>query len=380
MLQSNEPNKNLPTYQSTSLLMEKQRIQPMSEKEREENDYLTYLKPTGYQVPGYDPIKLVDELTQCVRGQGGHLEQTLTYVDPRSAQSWLTIARQQDYQNSQNGVPMESIVESIRDALLETTDWDQKSLEVVVLGPGDAHKEIRLIQGIKEGIPQLKSLYICLLEISQALLDHAERNVINAFKNEENIFLLSVPGDFRRIPRYHELFFKPPRNKRKRLIVMLGYTFSNLDSEIEFIRYSLGGFREGDMFLADYGLSIFAPAHDKEQLLEKDPYLQGTQRWRKTVEEFIVGPFKRHREDCEYIEFTPVLDHTLCIVGGSYCVELKVTAVDRDGSETNFSVHRIKRYHARQLVQAVCAEGWSNRNGWIYGPLQDRALTLWQKR
>ncbi len=379
MLQlTNESEKAQPIYNSTSNLKNGIGLPFMLEKKN--NDYLTYLKPTGYRVPGYDPVKLMDDLLIRVAGNGGHIEQTFTYVDPWSAHSWLTIAQHHDYQSAQNGVPLESIVESVHDALLETPDWDKESLEVIILGPGDGKQEIRLLQKLKEGIPKLKQLYVCLVEISQELLAHAERNIVNAFKDEEDVFLLSVAGDFLHLPHYHDLFFKAPRNQRKRLIVMLGATFSNLDAELHFVRDSLAGFRTGDMFLADFGLSVYAPAHEKEQIQAKDPYLYGTQRWKKTLEDFILGPFKRHRQDHEYIEFTPILDDTFCPVKGSYCIEMRVTIVCKDSSEKNFRVHRVKRYDGKQLVKAICAEGWSTRNGWVYGSQQERALTLWQKR
>lgn len=348
--------------------------------ENEDNDYLKYLKPTGYRVSGYDSMKLMDDLRIRISGNGGKIEQSYTYIDPWSARSWLTIAHQVDYQNVQSVTPLDSVVESIHDALLETIDWDHHSLEVIVLGPGDAKQETRLLQTIKAKIPQIQKLYICLVEISKELLECAEKNITAAFKDESHVHLLSVPGDFLHLPHYNELFFKSPRNKRKRLLVMLGGTFSNLDSELEFVRNSLGGFHPGDMFLADFGLNIYAPANDKEQILSKDPYIQGNPKWKKTLEEFIIGPFRRHRDDYEYIEFTPVLDETFCPVKGSYCIEMKVTVICKDGSEKVFRAHRVKRYDGKLLVKAVCAEGWNTRNGWVYGSQQERALNLWQKR
>lgn len=347
-----------------------------------ENEYLSIVKPNVYTAPGYDPNKLLDELLLKVHGTGGHIEQSLNYVDPVSARAWMKIAQHQDYQAhiSQSSLPIASVVESIRDALLDSDNWDKESLEVVLLGPADAKKEIQLVKGILEEIMGLKSLYICLIDISQPLLHIAKERVASAFLEEPNIFLLGVEGDFRHLPLYRDLFYKPPRNKKTRLIVMLGYTFSNLSSEIEFVRDSLGSFRAGDMFLADFGIA-FAPAKDREQILEKDPYLQSeNHRWRKSVEEFIIGPFKRYREGCKYVEFSPMLDNTLCPVDGSYCIELRVTAVGHDESEHSFRTHRIKRYDPKKLVEAVCAEGWEVRNGWVYGPQQDRALSLWRKR
>jgi len=343
------------------------------------NDYLKYLKPTGYHISGYDPFKLMNELRVRVIGNGGRIEQSLSYMDPWSARSWLSVANHPDYQNAQNGTPFHSVAESVRDTLIETPDWDKQSLEVIILGPGDCKQEIRLIQMIREQLPSIKQFYICLIEISQELLHCAESNLANAFKNESNVFVLSVPGDFTHLPQYHELFFTPYRSQRKRLLVMLGATFANLDSEIEFVRHSLGGFRTGDMLLADFGLTVYGPAHDKEQIQAKDPYLQSNNRWKSTLEEFIVGPFKRLREDYKHIDFSPTLDETFCVVKGSYCIEMKVTVTCKDESKKIFYVHRVKRYDGKQLVKAVCAEGWNTRNGWVYGSYQERALNLWQK-
>ncbi len=198
----------------------------------QENEYLSIVKPNVYTAPGYDPNKLLDELLLKVHGPGGHIEQSLNYVDPVSARAWMKIAQHQDYQAhiSQSSLPIASVVESIRDALLDSDNWDKESLEVVLLGPADAKKEIQLVKGILEEIMGLKSLYICLIDISQPLLHIAKERVASAFLEEPNIFLLGVEGDFRHLPLYRDLFYKPPRNKKTRLIVMLGYTFSNLSS------------------------------------------------------------------------------------------------------------------------------------------------------
>lgn len=363
-------------YERASDLVKRKYMRPV-----EENQYLTTIKPRGYRAPGYDPIKLLDQLHGKVTGTGGLIEQTFSYVDPMSARDWMNIVKQQDYQihTSSGSIPLNEAVDAIKLGLAEPP-WDGKTLEVVLLGAADARKEIRLIRGILDTFPELQGLYVCLLDISQPLLAVAEENVANAFKDEENVHILSVEGDFLELPRYHDLFFKPPRNEMRRIFVMLGYTFSNLKSELEFVRYSLGSFNPGDLFITDYGIA-FGPAKDKELLMEKDPYLQpNNHRWRQSFKEFIAGPLQRYRKDVEEIDFNPTLDNGLTVVDGSYCVDMSVTVISKDSSRHIFHMGRVKRYDTNKLVAAVCDQGWDQITGWTYGNSNDRGLYLWRKK
>lgn len=345
------------------------------------NRYKRIIKPTVYRAPGFDPVGMFEELIAKVQGNGGHIEQTLSYIDSCSAYEWMKIAQQHAYQSygAETSIPYSSIAESVYDSLLDTPEWDGKSLEVILLGAGDAQKEIRLVRALLDGIPKLENLSVCLVDVSQPLLSMAERNVTKAFPKESNVDIYSVEGNFLHFQRYKDLFQDPPGTRLVRFVVLLGFTFGNLDSEIEFIRNSLGGFKKGDMFLTDFGF-VEAPASDLEGIKRKDPYVQPKNPlWKKTVGAFITCPFRKHRVNHEYVEFRPIVDNTLCVIEGSYCIELRVVVVGKDGSEHVFLPHRVKRHDAEKLVHAVCDRGWEARKGWTYDYQQKCGLYLWKR-
>lgn len=57
--------------------------------------------------PGFEPLQMLRELVQQLSGSGGHIEQSLLYLDPMSAACWCAIADQEDYASVQRKMPID---------------------------------------------------------------------------------------------------------------------------------------------------------------------------------------------------------------------------------------------------------------------------------
>jgi hypothetical protein len=235
---------------------------------------------------------------------------------------------------------------------------------MIALGPGSARNEVRLVKQllVQAGHADLR-LY--LLDISQPLLSVAYRHAAEVLADYGGA-VFAIQGNFHHLPRYGQLLYSPKRAHRRRLITMLGHTFSNLENELRFMRNSLVGFAAGDLLLIDCRLA-YASADKPEEILAKDPTLAGRrasdlrQRW----DEFLTGPFKRYGSNKCEVEIAPTLDMS-GVVPGSYGVDLRAIVHSSEG-EREFSVYYGRRYEPVQLIAAVRREGWDLVEQFSYG-------------
>ncbi len=308
--------------------------------------------------PGFDPVKMVKELSLQVNGHGGHIEQSYLYMDHMSAANWCAIAEQKAYDAMHASLPMERCAARIMRYVGST------GLDVISLGPGSGRNEVRLVKQVlmQAGHADLR-LY--LLDISQPLLSVAYRHAAEVLADYGGT-VFAIQGNFHHLPRYGQLLYSPRRAHRRRLITMLGHTFGNLDNELRFIRNSLVGFAAGDLLLID-GLRIYASADRPDEIMAKDPTLSGQRssdqslRW----DEFLGGPFKRYGAgNCE-VSIVPTLDLG-CAVPGSYAVDLRAIVRSSEGAR-EFSVYYGRRYDPSLAVQAIRREGWELVEQFSYG-------------
>jgi transcriptional regulator with XRE-family HTH domain len=308
--------------------------------------------------PGFDPVKMVKELALQVNGHGGHIEQSYLYMDHMSAAHWCGIAEQKDYDAMQSSTPMEQCAARI------LRSAGKAGLDVVALGPGSARNEVRLVKNLLQQAGHA-DLRLYLLDISQPLLSVAYRHAAEVLADHGGA-VFAIQGNFHHLPRYGQLLYSPRRAHRRRVITMLGHTFSNLENELRFMRNSLVGFATGDLLLMDFR-QAYASADNPAEIMAKDPTLSGrrNQELRQRWDEFLSGPFKRYGADKVEVEVVPTLDLS-CAVAGSYGVDLR--AVVRSAEHTReFSVYYGRRYEPSQLVTALHREGWELVERWGYG-------------
>ena len=311
-----------------------------------------------WMAPGFDPVKMVKELALQVNSHGGHIEQSYLYMDHMSAAHWCGIAEQKDYDAMQASMPTERCASRI----LRATG--KGGVDVIALGPGSARNEVRLAKNLltQAGHADLR-LY--LLDISQPLLSVAYRHAAEVLA-DHGAAVFAIQGNFHHLPRYGQLLYSPRRAHRRRIITMLGHTFSNLENELRFMRNSLVGFAAGDLLAIDFRLA-YAPADQPDEILKKDPTLSGRRQadLRNLWDLFLSGPFKRYGSDKVELEFFPTLDMS-CAVPGSYGVDLRATVRSNEGIR-EFSVYYSRRYEPNQLATALAREGWELLESWMYG-------------
>ncbi len=308
--------------------------------------------------PGFDPVKMVKELVLQVNGHGGHIEQSYLYMDHLSAAQWCGIAEQKDYDAMQSSMPLERCAAQILRAA------GPVGLDVVSLGPGNGRNEVRLVKNLltQAGHADLR-LY--LLDISQPLLSVAYRHAAEVLADHGGA-VFAIQGNFHHLPRYGQLLYSPRRAHRRRIITMLGHTFSNLENELRFLRNSLVGFAAGDLLLMDFRMA-YASVDRPAEIMAKDPILAGrrNQELRQRWDEFLAGTFKRYGADQVDVEIVPTLDLG-CAVPGSYGVDLRA-AVRSSEQTREFSAYYSRRYDADHLAQALHREGWDLIERWVYG-------------
>jgi len=317
--------------------------------------------------PGFDPVKMVKELSLQVNSHGGHIEQSYLYMDHMSAAHWCAIAEQTDYDAMQSSMPLDRCAARI------LRQVGSGGLDMIALGPGSARNEVRLVKQllVQAGHADLR-LY--LLDISQPLLSVAYRHAAEVLADYGGA-VFAIQGNFHHLPRYGQLLYSPRRAHRRRLITMLGHTFSNLENELRFMRNSLVGFASGDLLLIDCRLA-YAGSDKPEEIKAKDPTLNGRrsddlrQRW----DEFLSGPFKRYGADKCEVEIVPTLDNS-CAVPGSYGVDLRAVVRSAE-AEREFSVYYGRRYEPVQLIQALRREGWDLVEQFAYGGDSSPCLLL----
>lgn len=328
--------------------------------------------PNCWLAPGFDPIKMVKETVQQLNGWGGNIEQSSLYLDHLSAAGWCAIADQEDYASAQAALPLPDVAARV----LECTG--AASLDLIALGSGDGKKETRLAQLLLDrAAPSDLRLY--LLDISQPLLGAAYKHAADVLGDRRGVAVFAIQGNMHHLPRYRQLLYTPQSSHRRRLAVMLGGTFGNLDNEILFLRNGLAGLGADDLLLLDIA-KAYASADRPSEIQRLDPRLSGRLPlgWQQAYERFLSGPILRYTRGATAVEFSAVLDRSACTLPGSYAVDLRAQVKLQGEEKRAFTMMRFKRYDPEQLSVSLAAEGWATVGTWRYG--DDRLLQLFQRR
>ena len=320
-----------------------------------------------WMTPSYDSLGLVAELARFLNGAGGHVEQTNAYLDHASAAAYLGIC-----QNSVAVTGLRSQMPLAQAAKQILTAGGPMALQVFALGAGDGVLEARLAQHLLEAsAPRVE---LCLLDISQPLLQCAYRHAADALSHVANAQVWGIQCDFHHLPLYAELFESTKDRPHRRLFCMLGGTLANLDQEPRFLRQSLLKCEEGDLLLLDIQ-SISAACDHPEDIKRRDKLFAAGMPPQYAA--WLSGPLWRHCKGITSVDFHWKLD-SYGPVPGSYALHAIATVGAAQRADRQFSMFRFTRYDPRKLAECLSAIGWEEIGAMPYAG--EHSLRLYRKR
>lgn len=317
--------------------------------------------------PSYDSLGSIAELARFLNGAGGHVEQSSAYLDHASAAAYLGIC-----QNSITATALRSRMPLAQAAKQILAAGKSMALQVFALGAGDGVLETRLAQHLAEA--QAPSVELCLLDISQPLLQCAYRHAADALSHVANAQVWGIQCDFHHLPLYAELFESDRDRPHRRLFCMLGGTLANLDQEPRFLRQSLLKCEEGDLLLLD--IQTISAACDRPEDIKRRDRLFAV-GMPASYAAWLSGPLWRHCKEITGVEFQWKLD-LYCPVPGSYALHAVATVSSAQRPDRQFSVFRFARYDPGKLAECLRAIGWEEIGALPYA--EEHSLRLYRKR
>lgn len=326
--------------------------------------FLAYGAPTHTSAatilvpPGFNPLAQVGDLNALLAGSTGVVDDVYKYLDPVGAYDWAAMLKQSEFAALVASVPIPDLVQSL------VSDLKGVPSDVIALGCGTAETELRLVSRMLG--KRLTDLRLVLLDISNVLLVTAVQHATDCLRRSHSVPCVAVLGDFRRLTDYNHLF--APEGPRRRIFTMFGYTFANLDNEVQFLRRSLSWASEGDILVLD--LPEVATANlEPAEIRRKDPGFaqRRGEDWVSGIYSFLTVPIRRNLLGVETCKVYTDLDLTSCVVPGSYAVVNRVTIKMKGGEEKRFSVGYSKRYERQKLAATLADEGWILRDTFSYG-------------
>ncbi|HNF96379.1 MAG TPA: L-histidine N(alpha)-methyltransferase [Pseudomonadota bacterium] len=304
-----------------------------------------------YIAPGYEPVKMVMELSEMLNGPGGYLEQTSAYLEHQSALQFLRMANDPAYVSAfRAGNPLDRIAKVISE------NTRGMGIEMIALGAGDAREEVRLVQDIVARM-EIPDLRLYLLDISQPLLSEGFKHAADVLCSQQGVSYFAMQANFHHMERYPQLHYTPERSHRRRLVTLLGRTIGNLDNEPKFFKYNLVGCQEGDLLLMDFQLA-YASTSDLAAIRRREPVLSGGRaQGQRAREDWLASAIWRHCRDVTDVKFHYDL-LTDCSVPGSYSIEAVATVHARGRDPRRFSLFRFRRYDPDQLASCLSGLGW----------------------
>lgn len=300
-----------------------------------------------YVTPGYDGVRLVEDLARFLQGAGGLVEQTSAYLDHHSALDYLAMTRGSAVTMAHHSkIPLHEIAK----AIIATSS--QAGLNVIVLGAGNGVLETKLVQDLISMQSQVDA-DLCLLDISQPLLSVAYKHAVDTLGGISGMHIWAMQGNFHRLGSYTQLHYQPSsRMQRTRVYTILGCTLANLDDEVQFLMNNLNAVaRSEDYLVIDLQL---AWGKTPEEVMANDPALKGeipkaTARW-------LEGPIRRSCPDVKDIQMRCRLDPAP--MQGSYTLTVLAHLRSQSQGERVFSMFRFRRHDKALFVRTMSELGW----------------------
>lgn len=326
------------------------------------------IAPQITMTPGFDETAMVEELLMLLKGSSCVIDDVYKYIDPLGAYEWRSMLRQPDVAHLVADVPLAEVVQLLGPLLTDPCD-------VIAVGCGTAEREIQLIRKLLGR--SRRDFRLILLDISVSLLGVAVQEA-DQFSRHHSVPVMALLGDFHRLPDYVHLL--TPDHPRRRILSMFGYTFANLDNEVQFLRRSLSWVNGGDYLILDLPAAA-TDSTDPAEIKRRDPGLAHKRgnEWRNTAFHFLMGPVRRYIDGVLDWKVTTELDQSSCLIPGSYAVVHKAVVTLRSGERKQFVVGYSKRYQLDKLEKHMETEGWRLVEGLRYGPDSKFLLAVFQR-
>lgn len=331
-----------------------------------ELDYFNKLN--CFVAPDYGLFELWLDFRRQLNTEGGHIEQTYLYLEPEAAYAYLEACNHSPFMAAHHvNMPLDGLASRILAAA------DSNVLDVVALGTGDGQQEVRLVRHILDRGNRL-NLRLHLLDISHPMLNIAYKHASDSLGRFDNVFIVQIQANFHKLAAYHQFFYTPTFDKRRRVFVMLGGTFANVDNEVRFVRNSLGKATKGDMVLIDIDQvrgNTEAEIRQNDLRLRKSP---------TDLDGWLGGLVRRYCSGVKSVTLRSELRHD-CVIPNSYAVDAVARIDFTKGKSRDISMARAKRYQLERLCECLAAEGWKCLETIRYGanPPPMSALLLFQK-
>ena len=326
-----------------------------------ENGYNCYIPP------GYEPLRMVQQLVKMLNGPGGHIEQTFAYLEHRSAIAYMALGHDPAYVARYRAVyPLAELAQRV------SMECGQAPLKVIALGPGDGNLEVRFVQQL---LSELKKpdIELVLFDISQPLLNAAYQHALDTFGEQSPVHTLLLQGNFHDLALYPQVCYSPAKGRRRRIYTIMGNTLANLDNEPRFFQHCMSHCQPGDFLVLDIRRRQ-APLQASEEAIRKaDSVFHGP--FPKANAEFLSTPIRMHCPTVLKCEFSYVLE-TQCPIPGSYALDAVATVKTRDQVERRFSMFRFKSYDEPKLVQSLARFGWECLLSLPIGPQEHAPLAM----
>lgn len=317
------------------------------------------LGPQITVAPDFDADHLIADLLSILKGSSGVIDDVYKYLDPVGAHEWRNMLRQPDFGGLVASLPLNDLIHFLSSVL--GTD---EPCDLVGLGCGTAEREISLIRKLLAR--RRRDLRLLLIDISVNLLSTAVRSS-DEFSRTHSIPVLALLGDFHALPEYGHLLTGD--FQRKRVITMFGYTFSNLDNEVQFLRRSMSWVNHDDYLILDLPAAA-TESTDPAEISRKDRTLARKRGgdWHSAAFQFLTGPLRRNLDHVIDCRVHTELDQASCVIPGSYAIVHKATVKLLSGAEKRFVIGYTKRYSLDKLAGHMDVEGWRLVNSLSYGP------------
>jgi transcriptional regulator with XRE-family HTH domain len=321
-------------------------------------------------VPGFECDSLVTDLLAILRGKTGVVDDVYKYLDSTGAHEWRALLRQPEFSAVVASFPMQELI----DFLAETVAVDE-AVDLVGLGCGTAEREMTVIKKLLAR--RRRNLRLLLLDISVNLLSSAVQ-ASDEFSRAHAVPVMALLGNFHNLPEYaHLLTGDYPR---RRIITMFGFTFSNLDNEVQFLRRSMGWVNHGDILVLDVPAAA-TDSSNPDEIVRRDKTLARKRavEWQSAAYRFLTGPLRRNLDLIANIKIDTVLDQASCVIPGSYAIMNNTRVQLQSGDVKQFVTGYSKRYDLAKLAAHMQGEGWKYLSGFRYGPDNFGLVAIFQR-
>lgn len=338
--------------------------------DRETNSNDDSVEPNAVLSRRYDPVQMLDKMTEDLSSSGGQIEQTHLYVDPQSAADWMNICNAAAYVAAYRS---STAFDPFAKAIAEVAGTGD--IEVNALGCGDGRTEVMFVQHLINHLPKRAKLSLNLIDISHNLLNLANKHARDTLGR---VPVCAIHGNFHEVGRYQK---NSSEKLSCRLFTLMGYTLINVQDEVRFFRDSLSGCEAGDLFLADIG-TAYAPPDRPDEIRRLDPSVHPNEVRAPHVT-WLGGPIRRYCKGMVDVKFSLELD-TRCPVPGSYGLDFIATVKMSGGKpDRRFLMWRTRRYDPDKLAATLATVGWQPLKILTYGHdegTKNLAMLLFRKQ